>query len=316
MSIQTESTFSTEFNWQAILVETEKVIRQHSKTFFFATSLLPGQSRHAIRALYAFCRTTDDLVDRQGACLADLEAWRACVNLPFEDQENPALKAWAAARQQYGVNRRYEQELINGVGMDLQRHTYRTWAELENYCYHVASTVGLLSIPIVGLAPGATFEQTVPYATQLGIALQLTNILRDVGEDLQHERIYLPVEDLQRFSLTIEDIRRRVMDARFTSLMRFEIQRARQLYQQSLPGIALLHATVRPAVGAAALLYQAILDEIEEMDYQVFERRAHTSGWKKLSMLPGILYTVCRLKAPQTIHRWNVDEPMKDFGNS
>ncbi len=292
------STPNVVLNWKAAQTEMEKVIRSHSKTFFWATALLPAKKRVAIRSLYAFCRKTDDLVDRHGASMKDLEDWREQVGRESSHQTDPVLLLWSKIRQQYRVNRRYERELIAGVGMDLQQLAYSTWQELEVYCYYVASTVGLLSIPIIGLAPGVTFEQAMPYAIRLGIALQLTNILRDVGEDAHLGRIYLPDEDLRRFGLTRQDIVMKVLDDRFVRLLQFEIARARRLYRQALPGIALLSRSARFAVTAAALLYQAILDEIEAMAYNVYQYRAHTTAGKKVRMLPGILYTTLTLRPP------------------
>lgn len=280
--------------------EVEQVIRQHSKTFFFATGLLPLRSRHAIRSLYAFCRATDDLVDRSDATQQDVEDWRARANLPMAEQSDPILLLWSRVRERYSVNQRYENELIDGVAFDLTRKTYETWEELARYCYHVASTVGLLSIPIIGLAPGASFEDALPYAVNLGIALQLTNILRDVGEDLERGRIYLPLEDLQRFDLTLADIRNQRVDDRFRALMRFQIQRAEQLYESSLPGIRYLASSARQAVGAAALLYRAILDEIALLDFNVFHQRAYTTSWQKMSMMPLILRRVRDIPLPAT----------------
>ena len=285
----------------------ESVIKAHSRTFHLATSLLPPHERQAIRALYAFCRATDDLVDSQCATLEDLERWRAQVALPLEAQTNPLLVAWALIRQTYGVDSHYEQALIDGVAMDLTKCRYATWQDLRLYCYRVASTVGLLAIPIIGLAPGVTFEQAAPFAIELGIALQLTNILRDVGEDARKGRVYLPLEDLTRFNLEIQDILHGVLDERFRALMRFEIQRARDLYARALPGVALLSRKARPAVGAAALLYAAILDEIERLDFQVHTHRAHVSTRRKLALLPGILIRITRLPHPKTL----LNEPFK-----
>lgn len=286
-------------DWKAAQTATEQVIRTHSKTFYFATGLLPQKERDAVRALYAFCRTTDDLVDRNDASIEDIEAWRRQVDLPAGEQSDPILVCWAQVRRQYQIDRRYEKELIDGVGMDLNFRSYKTWADLKRYCYHVASTVGLLSIPIIGLAPRVTLERAAPYAIKLGIALQLTNILRDVGEDARRGRVYLPEEDLLRFGLTVRDIHQKVYDLRFINLMKFEIQRAREIYRQALPGIAMLNRAVRPAVGAAALLYRAILDEIESIRYQVHLKRAYTTAWRKLRMLPSILYTILTLPKPK-----------------
>lgn len=278
--------------------EAERLTRENSKTFHLATGLLPADARHAIRALYAFCRSTDDLVDKDGATLADVEAWRAQVALPADVQGERALQGWAFIRERYGINRRYEAELIDGVALDLSKNRYANWMELERYCYLVASTVGLLSMPIIGLADGASFEEAAPLAIKLGVALQLTNILRDVGEDVGRGRVYLPQTDLARFGLTEDDILNRVYDERFIELMKFEIRRARDLYHRALPGITLLSPAARPAVGAASLLYRAILNEIEALNYNVYAHRAHTSGWQKLLMLPGIVWTVWTVQAP------------------
>ena len=280
---------------------TEHMIRGQSKTFYFATGLLPEPQRKAIRALYAFCRATDDLVDCEDATIADLQNWHAQVNLTPEEQTDPTLFCWASVRQEYGVDRRYEQELIDGVRMDLEFRPYQTWENLEDYCYHVASTVGLLSMPIIGLAPRVSFEQAAPYAIKLGISLQLTNILRDIGEDARMRRIYLPETDLLHFGLTQQDIHNQVFDQRFIALMQFEIVRARQLYKEALPGITMLSSAVRPAVGAAAMLYATILDEIEAIHYQVYQIRAHTSTWRKIQMLPAIIFHVLSLPPVEAI---------------
>ncbi len=279
----------------------EQIIREHSKTFYFATALLPSKKRYAIRALYAFCRASDDLVDREQTTLSDLNAWRASVVLPSEEQVNPVLKAWAQVRETYPINREYEKELLDGIEMDLNFQFYPTFEALRLYCYRVASTVGLLAIPIIGLAKGASFQQAAPFAIELGIALQMTNILRDIGEDAQRNRVYLPLEDLRKFHLTPQDILDGVYDDRFIELMKFEIARTRALYLKALPGIAFLSDTARPAVGAAALLYRAILDEIEKNDYRVYTKRAHTSGWKKITMLPGILWKIKQISNSKMI---------------
>ncbi len=293
MTLQTEA-----WSLQQAFAHTEQLTRRHSATFYSATALLPGAARRAIRALYAFCRTTDDLVDIETATLGDVERWRLEARLPASRQVDPVLRAWARIREEHGVDVRYQEELIDGVAMDLRQHRYETWADLRRYCYLVASTVGLLSMPIIGLAPGATFAQASSYAITLGIALQLTNILRDVGEDASRGRVYLPLEDLRRFNLTPDDILHGVHDDRFIALMRFEIERAQTLFEEALPGIALLAPAARPAVGAAALFYRAILERIEASHYQVHTQRAHTTGMQKFVLLPGILWKVWRIQAP------------------
>ena len=279
--------------------QADRVTRRNSQTFYAATALLPREARRAVRALYAFCRATDDLVDRQGATLADVARWRAAVDRSASEQTDPVLLAWALTRARFGVDRRHEAELIDGVTQDLTQARYATWVELERYCYLVASTVGLLAMPILGLATGARLEEAAPFAIKLGIALQLTNILRDVGEDAAHGRVYLPHSDLARFGLADADILGGNHDARFIALMQFEIARARQLYVEALPGVALLSPAARPAVGAAALLYRAILNRIEALGYQVHTQRASTSARQKLLMLPGVLWQVATQAPPR-----------------
>jgi len=282
----------------AAFARCDAVTRAHSKTFYTATALLPRTSRRAVRALYAFCRTTDDLVDQAGATRADLAAWREAVARPSAAQRDPVLRAWAHTRETYGVDRRYESELIDGVALDLDPVRYATWPELARYCYLVASTVGLLSIPLIGLARGATFAQAAPYAARLGIAMQLTNILRDVGEDAARGRVYLPASGLARFGLTADDVLRGVADARLAAVIAFEIARARRLFDQALPGVCFLAPSARPAVGAAAILYRAILDQIEAIDYRVQTERAHTTGRMKLRLLPTVVATLLTLRPP------------------
>lgn len=282
----------------AVFAQVEHIIREKSKTFQFATRLLPPLQRKAVRALYAFCRYTDDLVDTDEVGLEELEGWRRKARLPSQQQDEAVLRAWCITRELFHIDMQYQEELIDGVAMDLVNRTYPTWEDLQVYCYRVASTVGLLSMPIIGLREGVTFEQAKPYAVRLGIALQLTNILRDVGEDAQFGRVYLPEEDLAAFGLRRDDILQGVFDQRFIALMRFEIARAREIYLQALPGIAMLSPKARPAVGVAALLYRAILDEIETIHYQVFRLRAHTTLRKKIMLLPRCLHELNRIQAP------------------
>lgn len=297
---------------EAAFRATERSTRHNSKTFYFATAFLPGALRRAIRALYAFCRATDDLVDKHGASLADVEAWRAAAARPAPAQRDPLLLAWSLVRDRYGVETRYQDELIDGIALDLVKRQYASWAELERYCYLVASTVGLLSLPILGLAKNVGQADAAPYAIRLGQALQLTNILRDVGEDAARGRVYLPVSDLAEAGLSRQDILDGVCDERFIALMEMQIARANALYDQALPGIALLSPAARPAVGVAALLYRAILGQIGAIGYNVHRRRARTSGRQKLLMLPRILWRVLRLRPPAFALEASLAEPRGD----
>ncbi len=271
---------------QAICAE---LTRRHSQTFYMASALLPPDQRRAMRALYAFCRTSDDLVDRaQSEALPALQTWRRQALYPYWTTDDPVTLAWFDARRRFQIPPLFAEQLLNGVAQDLQQTRYTTFAELADYCYGVASTVGLMSMHITGFSG----REALPYAIKLGVALQLTNILRDVAEDWRMGRLYLPQEDLAHFGVVEADIAAGNNDARWQALMRFEIQRTRGLYQESMSGIAMLGRQGQIAVRAAAELYQRILDDIEAHNYDVFSRRAYVSNRRKLALLPGIWWRV------------------------
>jgi 15-cis-phytoene synthase len=263
--------------------ECEAVTAAHSRSFFLATSLLPAPKRQAMRALYAICRISDDLVDcRQGA--SAFQAWRKQLLYPDGAPCHPVLLAWADTRWRYGLPQRYVEQLLEGVAQDLHPTTLLTFDDLAGYAYRVASTVGLLSMHIIGYASAAA----VPYAIKLGVAMQLTNILRDVGEDWRAGRVYLPQAELARFGLGEHDLAAARVDDRWRAFMRFQIDRNRQLYAEAWPGIQCLHRSGRLAVAAAAEFYRAILEDIEAHDFDVFSRRAHVGALRKLVRLPGL----------------------------
>jgi phytoene synthase len=258
---------------------------KHSRSFFIASALLPAEQQRAVRALYAFCRRTDDLVDcPQDDVEAALAAWRERALSPEPPISDPIAVAWADARLRYRIPRRYAEQLIDGVARDLHQTRYCTFEELTTYAYGVASTVGLMSMHIIGFANA----EAIPYAIKLGVALQLTNILRDVGEDWRAGRVYLPADELATYGLSEDDIAAGRVDARWRAFMRFQITRNRRLYEEAWPGIAMLDRRGRFAVATAGELYLAILDDIETHDYDVFNRRAHVSTPGKLRRLPGI----------------------------
>jgi len=265
--------------------ETESVIRQHSRTFFTASALLPAEERCAARALYAFCRISDDIVDKEGGDrLCSLEKWKRISLAEYPSEENLIPLAWADTRARYHIPRHYVEQLLDGVALDLTQTRYETFADLAHYCYGVASTVGLMAMHIVGFKS----EAAIPYAIKLGVALQLTNILRDVGEDWANGRVYLPQEELTMFGLCEVDIANGLVDDRWREFMKFQIARAHQLYEEALPGIAMLGKSGQFAIATAAELYRRILVDIEKHDYNVFTRRAFLSTVEKLACLPGI----------------------------
>jgi len=259
-----------------------RVTARHSRSFQRASSFLPREKRRAVRALYAFCRVTDDIVDCPD-CQARqaLSEWRHIALAAEPPIENLVAVAWADARQRYRVPLRLAEHLIDGVARDLDQTRYATFDDLATYAYGVASTVGLMSMHIIGYRGAAA----IPYAIKLGVALQLTNILRDVGEDWRLGRVYLPADELARFDLAEDDLARGQVEARWRAFMRFQIERNRRLYAEAWPGIELLNRDGRLAIAAAGDLYRRILDDIEAHDYDVFTRRAHVSTPRKLLAL-------------------------------
>ncbi len=264
----------------------EVMTRENSRTFMLASGLLPHEKRKSIRALYAFCRMSDDIVDR--AITPDpesaLAAWRVHSLSQYPSGDNLVALAWADTRHKFAVPVRYAEQLLEGVASDLVNRRFKTFDELAAYAYRVASTVGLMSMHIIGY----TSQEAVRYAVKLGVALQMTNILRDVGEDWQNGRLYLPQDEMVEFDIDEKDIAAGQVTPRWRKFMRFQIGRVRRLYEEAWPGIALLDKSGRFSIAAAAGLYEAILTDIERHDYAVFGRRASVSALGKLSRLPGI----------------------------
>ena len=258
---------------------------QHSRSFYLASSLLPADKRRAVRALYAFCRVTDDIVDCPD-CDAErqLANWRRTSLSPEPSSSDLVAIAWADTRLRYRIPQRYAEQLIEGVARDLYQKRYATFGELAAYAYGVAATVGLMSMHIIGFKG----TEAIPYAIKLGVALQLTNILRDIGEDWRAGRVYLPSQELAEFGLSEADLANGQVDDRWRAFMRFQIERNRCLYEEAWPGIRMLDADGRFAIAAAGELYCRILSDIEAHDYDVFSRRAHVSGARKLLSLPGV----------------------------
>lgn len=270
-----------------------KVSWKHAKTFYFAAHFLPAQKRASVHAVYALCRYVDDLVDRseesrqsltKEKIAALLDQWRSDLDLCYSGMivDHPIMIAWHDMLQRYRIPKSLPLELIDGVCMDLQVSRYQTFDDLYVYCYKVASVVGLMTSEIFGYSN----KDALDYAVKLGIAMQLTNILRDIGEDACKDRIYLPLEDLKRFDYSEQDIFNRVIDTRFKALMQFQIERARRYYTEADAGIDLLSKDSQLAVHVSRVNYSKILDRIEKNHYDVFSRRAFVSLTGKLVSLP------------------------------
>jgi len=266
-----------------------EMTRHHAKTFYFASHMLPPQKRGDAYAVYAFCRYVDDAVDlapdepARVAAFAELQRLLEAAYAPSDFNAAltslPWLPAFRETIHRRTIPRRYFEELLEGVEMDRGRVRLATWEELDRYCYLVAAVVGLIMVHVL-TEPAP--ELLAP-ARDLGTAMQLTNILRDVGEDWRRDRIYLPSTELEKFGLTENDIALGRLSEPFRALMRFQIGRARAFYAAAEPGIqALPKDGSQRTVRLMQTIYGAILDEIERADYQVFQRRARVSFPRKL----------------------------------
>ncbi|MGD2182253.1 15-cis-phytoene synthase CrtB [Lusitaniella coriacea] len=276
-----------------------QITAKHSKTFYLGTLLMPPEKRQGIWAIYNWCRRTDELVDGAQACFTTpetLDLWEqqlesVFAGCPIDDTDVALVDTLG----RFPIEIQPFRDMIAGQRMDLYRSRYETFEELKLYCYRVAGTVGLMTSPVLGFderyqtAPWNTPEEkalVIEQAIKLGIAKQLTNILRDVGEDAQRGRIYLPLEDLALFDYTEEELLKGVVDERWRELMRFEIQRARKFYTEAEKGVGALSIDARWAVWAALMLYRGIFEAIERNDYDVFARRAFVPKLRKLTYLP------------------------------
>jgi phytoene synthase len=269
----------------------DEITKQHSRTFYLASGLLTKEKRQAMRALYAFCRVSDNLVDTgANVSILVLDDWRS-RSLSSSPQHGDLVSlAWADTREKYHIPKKFAEQLIDGVARDLTHRRYGTFAELAAYCYGVASTVGLMAMHIIGYSG----KEAIPYAIKMGVALQLTNILRDVGEDWEAGRVYLPQDELAWFGIQEEDIAAGRITPNWQAFLEFQIARNQRLYAEALPGIQYLNRDGRFAVAAAAELYRGILDDIQDHQGDVFNRRAFVTRSEKLTKLPGIWWRALR----------------------
>jgi len=271
--------------------QAERITSAHSKSFHFASGLLPEEKRSAARALYAFCRTVDDIVDEvesQKDRDFELNYWRNIIQTASPPDHDLVALAWADTLARYHIPRHYALQLIDGVARDLSQSRYQTFEDLATYCYGVASTVGLMSMYIVGFKS----NDAVPYAIKLGVALQMTNILRDVGEDYRNGRLYLPREELVTYGIREEDVAAGRVTDNWRQFMKFQIERTRQLYEEAWAGVKMLEREGQLAIGAASVFYQGILDDIEKHDYDVFSRRASLGALGKLGKIPALWWKI------------------------
>jgi phytoene synthase len=255
------------------------VAKKRARNFYYSFVLLPPEKKNAMCAMYAFMRYCDDLSDEPGATRSAIDRWRASLTeaLAGHPDTNLVWPAFLDSVERYSIPHEYFYEMIEGVASDLQPRTVATFDELYQYCYRVASVVGLTTVHIFGF----TSPDALPLAEKCGIAFQLTNILRDVREDAGLGRVYLPAEDLVRFGVSVDDLKHARRTEQFGHLMEFETERARRYYRESAPLLDLIQAQSRPSLWALIAIYSRLLDHLAESHYDVLVRRISLSSLEK-----------------------------------
>ncbi|PCJ31294.1 MAG: squalene synthase HpnD [Gammaproteobacteria bacterium] len=251
-------------------------------SFYYSFRFLPPVQRQAIIALYAFCREVDDAVDETSdatVARAQLDWWREEVQRTFKNEAtHPVGKALQIALENFDLHEEYFVEIIDGMAMDLEQFSYADFSQLALYCHRAASVVGLLSVEIFGYKD----RKTLKYAENLGMALQLTNIIRDVREDAQRGRIYLPLNELEQFNVNPDDLLALKSTPEFIELLKFQTTRAKQYYQQAMEVLPTTDRYSQRTGLIMAAIYEATLNEIEKDNFQVMKQRISLTPLKKL----------------------------------
>ena len=282
-----------------------RINARHGRTYFLATRLLPADRRPAVHALYAFARLADDIVDTStGDRALELAGFEAEVLAALDgaDAADPVLVALADTVARYGIERALFADFLDSMRMDLTVTGYRTFAELAGYVHGSAGVIGLQLLPVLGTTGPAA--DAAPYAAALGEAFQLTNFLRDVGEDLDRGRLYLPADELAAFGVDLARLRYAHRTGRPEPAIRRALAHLvaynHAVYRRAEPGIALLRRESRPCVRTAFVLYRGILDEIEASDYAVLGRRVAVPARRKLGVaVPGLIRAVASRTGPR-----------------
>jgi len=269
--------------------------------FYYSFLMLPKLKREAIETIYAFCRYTDDIVDESPSereKYARLRLWTREMELSLKGESRyPILNKLSTIIQRFHIPLNHFYDLIKGMEMDLTKKRYRTFEDLKQYCYRAASTVGLICAEVFGYKN----EETKQYAINLGIALQLTNILRDLKNDAKRGRIYLPLEDLRRFRYSEEELLSGTYNERFVQLMKFECERAHEFFRRAKSCLAEEDKPLFTAARTMGNIYYLLLRRIEKANYDVFSRRIRLSP--PLKLLVAMILSL-RSKAPRNFHRY------------
>ncbi|MFC1631861.1 phytoene/squalene synthase family protein [Candidatus Omnitrophota bacterium] len=258
--------------------------KKHARTFYFASQFLPPEKKQAAYTVYSICRISDDVVDNQSLdSLGQLNSMKEKIAVCYRQGRlnNELLLAFREIIQAYQIPQHYFTQLLTGIEMDLSKERYQNFTELYDYSYKVAGVVGLIMLKIFGYQN----QQAEKHAVELGIAMQLTNILRDIKEDWQRQRLYLPQDELRRFGVSEQNINQTKIDQNFIALLKYQIKRAREYYLRSESGISLISdRRSRFVVLAMKDIYAGILSSIEQLNYDVFSQRAHVNIMGKLKL--------------------------------
>lgn len=262
------------------------ISRSNAKNFYYSFLFLPERKRKGISAVYAFMRTCDDITDNPSSLdskKANLNQWKTRVQnfLKGSDLSHPVFPALKDTLQYFGIPDQYFIELIEGVEMDLFPRRFQNFDDLYPYCYKVASIVGLVCLHIFGFQE----KEALHHAEHCGIAFQMTNILRDLKEDAQMDRIYLPLEDLARFGYTEKDLMNGKLNEAFYNLMKFEVERAEEFYKKAEPLIHYIDSDSRRALKIMIAIYNGILKKIKANRYDTFSKRIRLNLWEKVKII-------------------------------
>jgi len=265
---------------------------KHGKTYYLATLLLPKEKRPYVHALYGFARYADEIVDDLASQLSEREKeeklnnWGNLVlaDLKSGSSEDSIAAALVDTATKFSIPISYFEAFLHSMKMDLTVTEYHSYQDLYEYVYGSAAVIGLQMVSILGTESAAEFESAKIAAEKLGVAFQLANFIRDVGEDLERGRVYLPITELQSHGVTRQMLENRVVTPQIKNALKEQITRVRQLQLESTPGITLLSAKSRECIKAASELYCGIVDEVEKIDYEIFTKRAKTSTFRRMKV--------------------------------
>ena len=273
-------------------LECKRLNNLHGKTYFLATKLLPPAKRPFVHALYGFARYADEIVDDLASTLSEnekadaLKNWgnEVLANIKSGKSNDHIGAALVDTVNRFSIPISYFEAFLHSMTMDLTVTEYHTYEDLFEYVYGSAAVIGLQMVPILGTISKQSMTEANIAAEKLGTAFQLANFIRDIGEDLTRGRVYLPVTELQSHGVTREMLEARIVTPQIKNALKEQIQRVRSLQAEAKVGINLLSAESRACIEAASELYCGIVDEVEKIDYQIFDKRAKTSNWRRLKV--------------------------------